>query len=173
MNPASGPSRPPKYYVTTNGDYHFQRKLEDDNILNIYLKVIKSGQEEWQVQATTTLESPPPNAKKLKEVKNTVISGKFIDYWFGSWDPIFLKPACLNLAGNVGILDEIISKPDNITPEELGSLGHETLLKIDGFPNCVVIKSSYLKEITGQTANILLKNQAEADNSGKEEKEGT
>jgi hypothetical protein len=67
MNPVNDFSSPPRYCVTTSANYHFQRKLENDNILNIYLKVIKSGQEEWQVQATTTLESSP----QCKEVKGS------------------------------------------------------------------------------------------------------
>lgn len=52
------------------------------------------------------------------------------------------------MAGIVSIGEEIQSSTENITPQELGQLGDQTLLEIWGFDNEFAIKSDFLQEIS-------------------------
>jgi hypothetical protein len=138
----------PKFYITSNSDYHFQVELEGDRVLNIYLKIIKSD-EIWKVESRTTL-ADLWSEKVLKEVKNNLELENHVSRWIGSWDYMFLKPACVNLAGKIGIDDDVISKPDNITREELGIFRDQKLLEISGRSLGLVIESGYLDEVSGK-----------------------
>jgi hypothetical protein len=147
MNPVP----PPIYYVSSNSDYHFQKELEGDRVLNIYLKIIKSD-EIWKVESRTTL-ADLFSDEVIKEVKNDFELENNVSRWIGSWDYMFLKPACLNLAGKIGIDDDVVSKPDNITREEIGIYRDQKLLEICGYSIGLTIESEYLDEVSGKPKN--------------------
>jgi hypothetical protein len=138
------------HYVDHDVSCHFQNEFEKDKFLNIFLTVHKKD-EEWNVQARTTIES---NGKVIKEVQQNFKVGNGDSRWLGSWEWMFLKPACLNMAGKVEILDEIQSRPDNITPQEIGRLGSHKLLEITGYSEEFMFKSDYLQEISEEPITI-------------------
>jgi hypothetical protein len=162
MNPLEPP---PRFYISSDSDYHFQKKLGGDRILNIYLKIFKSG-EIWKVESRTTIENRT-SRKLIKEVKRNFDMETNVFRWIGSWDYMFLKPACINLAGNVKVDDEVESRPDNITREELGIFQDQTLLEINGdFPG-LTVESEYLDEVSGKPKNTDFPTESYPSNSKK------
>jgi hypothetical protein len=148
--PSDKPVIPPSYEVAGNSDLHFQAKLGSDRIINIFLHIIRFSEDEWSVEAKTTLESAVLKDKTIKEVKNTLHLEGGDSKWLGSWDCMNLKPACVNLNGIYDLFEEEISKPDNITRQELGNLHDEILIRIVEYPNVMDISSAYLTEMTGK-----------------------
>lgn len=131
--------------LKSDANCHFQRRYATDKLLDLFLKIRKNG-DSWDVHARVTFEFGGQE-KKHKVCNLTFKVSDGDSKWLGSWKWNFIKPACLNMAGKVSIGEEIQSSPDNITPQELGQLGDQTLLEIWGFDDEFAIKSDFLQEI--------------------------
>ena len=119
------------FFIEKDAQCTFSRKLPDDKILFLYLKIEQEkdspSSTNWIIKVYKKLEDVNPEVIKLRNGVHKLV---------GSWNKIMERPdVSLNLN----------KESDEFSKQALGELFNETLLEISGSANGVSLKSNYLE----------------------------